>query len=459
MDADFARGTSLRLTLWLPVAASALLGSVFAAETTAQGSSTPPSASLRVTTQASPSGSIAPTSASVSAGGRAVFTLTPAPGAVLVGVSGCGGTLEGNQYTTGSISSACKVVATFARPQPKLQGLNSPWGMTVLPDGRLLVTERVGHLVILDATRTRIEDRISVPLSIGVVGQGGLLDIALDPDFATDPWVYVSYAERGSGAEDGLLGTAVARARFDGKAFSGWQVIYRQVPKDSRRVHFGSRLVFRADKTLFVTAGDRGRGSPAQDLAATIGKVVRIRRDGSIPTDNPAIEGARPEIWSLGHRNIQGAAIRPGTNDLWAHEHGAQGGDELNRVQAGGNYGWPVVSYGCNYGDPVGEACRIGGGVHAPKFIEPVGFWGPTSVAPSGLVFYTGTRFAPWNGNVLLGTLAGTALWRVELEGDRERRRERLFADLRERIRDVEQAPDGAIYLLTDSGKLFEVRD
>lgn len=416
-------------------------------------------ASIAVTTVSSPSGAISPASASVQRGARAVFTVTPSSGATLVGVSGCGGTLEGNRYTTQPISAACKVVATFARPRSRIQGLNSPWGMTVLPDGRLLITEKVGNLVIVDAARTRIEKRVSVPLPIGVMGQGGLLDVALDPDFSSDPWVYLTFSERGSGEEDGLLGSAVARVRFDGENFTGWQVIYRQVPKASRRVHFGSRLVFRADKTLFVTFGDRGGGAPAQDLAATIGKVVRIQRDGSIPTDNPAIPGARPEIWSLGHRNIQGAAIRPGTNDLWAHEHGPQGGDELNRVQAAGNYGWPVVSYGCNYGDPVGESCRIGGGVHAPKFIEPVAFWVPTSVAPSGLVFYSGSRFAPWAGNILFGTLAGSALWRVELEGDRERRREPLFTELRERIRDVELAPDGALYLLTDSGKLFEVRD
>ncbi len=290
-------------------------------------------------------------------------------------------------------------------------------------------------------------------------GQGGLLDLALDPDFATDPWVYWTYSEPGTGAEAGLSGTAVARGRLVGDALRDVAVLYRQVPKVSGAGHFGSRLAFRGDKTLFVTLGERQKGSPAQDLATTLGKVIRIRRDGTIPSDNPGITGARPEIWSYGHRNPQGAAIRPGTDELWVTEHGPQGGDELNRILPGGNFGWPLVSYGCNYGDPVGDACRIGGGIHAPTYVEPVSYWVPTSIAPAGLLFYTGTRFPGWQGNAFLGALAGTALWRVELRGNTEVARERLLGELGERIRDVKQGPDGFLYLLTDGGKLIQLRD
>jgi glucose/arabinose dehydrogenase len=208
-----------------------------------------------------------------------------------------------------------------------------------------------------------------------------------------------------------------------------------------------------------VTLGERGLGDPSQDMATALGKVVRIARDGGVPSDNPSIAGGRPEIWSLGHRNPQGAAIHPVTGELWLNEHGAQGGDELNRIVSGGNYGWPLVSYGCLYGDPIGDGCRIGGGVHRAPYVEPVSTWTPTSIAPAGLVFYTGDAFPRWRGSVFFGALAGSALWRVELAGNVEVARERLLASLGERIRDVEQGPDGFLYLLTDSGKLVQVRN
>jgi glucose/arabinose dehydrogenase len=323
----------------------------------------------------------------------------------------------------------------------------------------MLVTQKGGTMVVLPADGASVQATVSGLPAVVSDGQGGLMDVALDPDFATDPFVYWNYSEPGTGAEAGLSGTAVARGRLVGSALQDVAVIYRQVPKVSGSGHFGSRLAFRGDGTLFVTLGERQKGSPAQDLATTLGKVIRIRRDGTIPSDNPGLAGARPEIWSSGHRNPQGAAIRPGTDDLWVTEHGPQGGDELNRIVPGGNHGWPVVSYGCNYGDPVGDSCRIGGGTHAPRFVEPVGFWGPTSIAPAGLVFYTGTRFPAWQGNAFLGALAGKALWRVELRGDVEVARERLLGDLGERIRDVRQGPDGFLYLLTDSGKLLQLRD
>jgi len=334
-----------------------------------------------------------------------------------------------------------------------------PWGISFLPDSRILVSEKGGSMVILSADGITILEEVSGLPVVDDTGQGGLLDVALDPDFTTDPWIYWAYSEPGIGVEENLAGTSVARGRLIGNALQDIEVIYRQVPKVSGSAHFGSRLAFRSYKTLFVTLGERQKGSPAQNLTMTLGKVIRINRDGSVPPNNPLIEGARPEIWSYGHRNPQGAAIRPSGDQLWISEHGPQGGDELNQIIAGGNYGWPVVSYGCNYGDPVGDACRIGGGTHSPEYIEPVSYWVPTSIAPAGMIFYTGSGFPSWKGDVFIGALAGTALWRVQLSGDIEVMREAIFSDLGERIRDVEQGPDDWIYLLTDSGKLIQIRD
>jgi len=347
--------------------------------------------------------------------------------------------------------------------EPKAITLNDelirPWGLAFLPDRRMLVSEKGGTMVILSADGITIQEEVSGLPVVTDAGQGGLLDVALDPDFETDPWIYWTYSESGVGVEDGLSGTSVARGRLIGNALQDVEVIYRQVPKVSGSGHFGSRIAFRSDKTLFVTLGERQKGSPAQDLTMTLGKVIRINRDGSIPPDNPLIVGARPEIWSYGHRNPQGAAIRPSDGQLWINEHGPQGGDELNQINAGGNYGWPVVSYGCNYGDPIGDACRIGGGTHSPEYVEPVSYWVPTSIAPAGMIFYTGSGFPLWQGDVFIGALAGTSLWRVQLSGDTEVMREAVFSELGERIRDVEQGPDDWIYLLTDSGKLIQIRN
>lgn len=337
-------------------------------------------------------------------------------------------------------------------------GLSNPWGLALLPDGRMLVTQKAGSLLLLSADGRSTLATISGVPAVVSAGQGGLLDVALDPDFASTPWVYLSYAELGSGAEAGSSGTAVARGRLVGNALQDVAVIFRQAPKVSGGGHFGSRLVFSNDKTLFVTLGERQLGSPAQDLAQTLGKVVRINRDGSIPAGNPALgAGARPGIWSYGHRNPQGAALHPTSGELWLSEHGPQGGDEINIARAGANYGWPVKSYGCNYGSPVSEGCRLGGGVHEPAFIEPLTYWVPTSVAPAGLVFYTGAMFPEWRGQLFSGALAGQALWRLQLSGNTVASREAMFASLGERFRDVRQAPDGALLLLTDSGKLMRL--
>lgn len=334
--------------------------------------------------------------------------------------------------------------------------LQSPWGMAFLPDGRLLVSQKSGSIALLSRDGRRIEQTITGLPRVASQGQGGLLDVVLDPEFAKTPWLYWSYAEPGEG---GLSGTAVARAKLINDRLQATEIIYRQIPKVEGAGHFGSRLVFGRDKTLFITLGDRQKFTPAQDMKQSIGKVVRIQRDGRIPLDNPKWKatGARPEIYSLGHRNPQGAALHPDTGMLWLSEHGPQGGDEINRVQAGKNYGWPTASYGCHYGEPVGQDCRLGGGKHSPKFVEPLSIWVPRSIAPSGMLFYTGTEFPKWRNQVLMGTLAGTALWRVRFEGDKEIRRERLLGDLGERIRDVEQGMDGSVYLLSDSGKLLKI--
>ncbi|MBI3368043.1 MAG: PQQ-dependent sugar dehydrogenase [Burkholderiales bacterium] len=338
--------------------------------------------------------------------------------------------------------------------------LNSPWSLAFLPDGRMLVTEKAGTMRVLSASGQRIGGPLAGVPSVAADGQGGLLDVVLDPQFASSALLFFTYSEPGSGSEAGKAGTAVARARLAGESLLDVQVIYRQTPKVSGSGHFGSRIAFAADGTLFVSLGERQLGSPAQDLATSLGKIVRIRKDGTIPGDNPGLgSGARPEVWSYGHRNPQGIAIHPDSGELWEVEHGPQGGDELNRVQRGGNHGWPLVSYGCNYGDPVGDACRIGGGTHAPKYVEPVSIWVPTSVAPSSLLFYSGAGFPQWRGNAFIGALAGQALWRIQLSAtNTEVAREKVLPSaLNDRIRCVRQGPDGWIYLLTDSGRLLRI--
>ena len=362
--------------------------------------------------------------------------------------------------THGAISASVAVTVDSTPPPSAtelLATLSSPWGIAQLPDGRFVITEKGGSFALVGAEGNSVLATIPAPFPVHASGQGGLLDVAVDPDFATSSRLFWTFSEPGVGAEAGTYGTAVARAALVGDALQDAEVIYRQHPKTGGTGHYGSRLVFRGDGTLFVTLGERQLGDPAQDITGTLGKVVRIHPDGSIPEDNPRRPGWAPEIWSLGHRNPQGAALRPGTDELWLVEHGPQGGDELNRVQPGMNYGWPVVSYGCPYGSPVGDSCRIGGGTHAPAYEEPVAYWVPTSTAPAGMIFYDGTRFPTWQGNVLVGALAGRTLWRMALDGDAEAAREELFSDLGERIRDVHQGLDGWIYVVTDSGRFLRI--
>ena len=287
--------------------------------------------------------------------------------------------------------------------------------------------------------------------------RGGLLDVAVDPQFASNGLVYWSYAEAGSGDDADKNGTAVARGRLQGQRLADVRVIFRQAPKVRSTAHFGSRLVFGRDGRLFVTMGDRySRRDEAQNLGNHLGKVVRIETDGRVPPDNPFVRtaGARPEIWSYGHRNMQGAALHPQTGALWTHEHGPQGGDEVNLDQAGRNYGWPVITYGCEYG----SCARIGEGTAKAGMEQPLTRWVP-SIAPSGMAFLTSDRYPGWKGSLFVGALAGQRLVRLTLDGDKVVQEERLLAELHERIRDVRQGPDGQLYLLTDNnpGRLLRL--
>ncbi|MDO9285821.1 MAG: PQQ-dependent sugar dehydrogenase [Aquabacterium sp.] len=335
-------------------------------------------------------------------------------------------------------------------------GLVNPWGLAFLPDGRLLVTEKPGRMRIVAA-----DGKLGPPLPglppVAAEGQGGLLDVVLDPRFASNRLVYWSYSESAPAGEDSN-GTTVARARLDGERgaerLAEVQVIFRQVPKVASRLHFGARLAFGNDGRLFITLGDRfSRKDDAQLLDNHLGKIVRIEADGRVPADNPLVAkpGApiigRPEIWSWGHRNVQGAAIHPATGALWTTEHGPQGGDELNIVLPGRNHGWPLITYGRNYG----LGTRIGEGTERADIVAPLAHWVPTSIAPSGMAFLTSERYPGWKGNLFIGALRGQALIRIELDGPRVLRQERLLQALNERIRDVRQGPDGYLYLLTDN--------
>lgn len=350
-------------------------------------------------------------------------------------------------------SPALAVDETFDTQGPAIQvrtvadGLDHPWALAFLPDGGMLVTERPGALRYVTASGEISEPIAGVP-EVDARGQGGLLDVALDPDFASNRLVYLSYAEAG----DGGNGTAVARGVLDeaAAALGEVEVIFRQQPKEDSTKHFGSRIVFDGQGHVYITLGERSEEEfrvQAQDLDSHLGKIVRINPDGSVPEDNPFVgrDGALPEIWSYGNRNIQAAAINPATGVLWEIEHGPRGGDELNIIEPGVNYGWPVVSLGVNYsGTPVGS-----GEAHAEGMRDSIYHWTPV-IAPSGMIFYGGGAFPDWQGDLFVGGLKSTALVRLELDGDKVVSEERLLEDLSLRIRDVAEGPDGAIYVITD---------
>jgi glucose/arabinose dehydrogenase len=320
------------------------------------------------------------------------------------------------------------------------RGLEHPWGLAFLPDGRLLVSERPGRLRLVSRNRELSEPLAGVP-EVRVGGQGGLLDVALGPSFAQDQLVYLAFSEPGQGG----AGTAVARGRLGERGLEDTQVIWRQQPKVGGSIHWGSRLLFRADGTLFITLGDRNARDHVQELSSTIGKIVRINADGSAPRDNPFVgrDGVRPEIWSYGHRNIQAAAL-DARGQLWTVEHGARGGDELNRPQPGRNYGWPVISYGVEY-----SGLKIGVGTARAGMEQPLYYWDPV-IAPSGAMFYSGDAFADWRGDLLVGSLTPGGLVRLKLADGRVAQETRYPVEPDDRVRDVRQGPDGFIYLLTD---------
>jgi len=347
------------------------------------------------------------------------------------------------------------------RVETVAEGLAHPWGLAFLPDGNFLVTERPGFLRIVTPDGD-IRDAIYGVPKVDARGQGGLLDVMLDPDFEKNRLVYLSYAERGEGNENG---TAVARGHLTesmSPQLKNVEVIFRQQPKEPSTLHFGSRLVFDREGHLFIALGERSKTEfrgQAQDLDSHLGKVVRIWPDGTVPEDNPFADpdnaaGALPEIWSYGHRNQQGAALHPETGALWTHEHGPRGGDEVNIPKPAHNYGWPLVSYGTNYDlTPVGTGKSSMEGV-----VEPVHYWVP-SIGPSGMAFYTGDEIPEWQGNLFVGGLAIPQLARLTVEGEEVVGEEALLKDLGLRIRDVAQGPDGAIYLLTDEeeGRILRI--
>lgn len=353
-------------------------------------------------------------------------------------------TMSGLMSAKAAQTDAPKAGPTKVEVETVASGLEHPWGLQFLPDGRMLVTERPGRLRIIEK-----DGKLSKPISgvpkVWAKQQGGLLDVRLSQSFADDGVIFLSFSEPRGG---GKAATAVARARLildDGSGrLEDVKLIFQQQPAYDSGIHFGSRIVIDKTGALFITTGDRGQFDPAQDPSVTVGKVIRINPDGSIPDDNPKIDGWAPEIWSIGHRNIQGAVLDEATGQLWTVAHGARGGDELNHPEKGKNYGWPVISYGRHYS---GE--KIGEGQKKTGMEQPVYYWDP-SIAVSGLELYTGDLFPDWKGNFLVGGLAGAHLARLVMKDGEVTGHEKLLEDEGYRIRDVRQGPDGAVYLLVD---------
>ncbi|OLB71535.1 MAG: hypothetical protein AUI16_23135 [Alphaproteobacteria bacterium 13_2_20CM_2_64_7] len=338
--------------------------------------------------------------------------------------------------------------------QTMARALDHPWALAFLPDGRILVTERPGRMRLIAKDGTLSPPLGGVP-KVFASGQGGLHDVVLDRSFAQNHTVYLCYAE----PVDGRGRTALARARLVDEGttrLDALQVIFRQAGPLSSGNHFGCRIVQTADDNLFLTTGDHfTTRDQAQNLGDDLGKIIRIRPDGSVPPDNPFVgrAGAKPEIWSYGHRNAQGLVLDPATGKLWEHEHGPRGGDEVNIIEKGKNYGWPVIGYGIDY-----SGAKIHESTHKPGMEQPLKYWVP-SIAPSGMTFYTGDLFAAWRGSLFLGALVSQVLVRLEIDGDKVVKEERLLQQLRERIRDVRQGPDGALWLATDnsSGRILRL--
>ncbi|MEP7156193.1 MAG: PQQ-dependent sugar dehydrogenase [Betaproteobacteria bacterium] len=348
-------------------------------------------------------------------------------------------------------TSEYKVLATKV-----VEGLYHPWSMAFLPDGRMLVTERNGRMRLVANGKLMLAAVEGIPKATEH-GQGGLLDVVLHPKYAENGWIYWSYNAVDAA---GLHGTELARGKLGGlpeaPRMTDVQVLFKMQPKFDTPYHFGSRIVFDRQGFLYLTLGDRG-DSPdkgAQHRSQLLnnhgGKSIRLHDDGKVPADNPFVKtpGALPEIFSYGHRNMQGAALHPDTGRIWEHEHGPQGGDEVNVLAAGSNYGWPVITYGANYG----SGSKIGEGTAKVGMVQPLFYWVP-SIAPSGMTFYSGKNFPKWKGNLFVGALAKQLLMRVTLDGEKSVAQERLFEGKLGRIRDVREGPDGNLYVLTDSPK------
>jgi glucose/arabinose dehydrogenase len=366
----------------------------------------------------------------------------------------CSASQPGTDATTATASQAMASNAGEMRVETIASGLEHPWSVALLPEGGFLVTERPGRLRRIDANGTISAPIAGVP-QVFAQGQGGLLDVVLDPDYASNRRIWLSYAEPG---ENGTAGTAVATATLGDAALSDLHVTYRQLPKLEGGMHFGSRIAFDGKGHVFISQGERNHKAMAQDLEVLQGKLVRLNVDGTQPADNPfaAEPGVRKAIWSYGHRNMQGLAIDPRSGRLWESEHGPRGGDEINRPEAGKNYGWPTISDGMDYatGRPYPETK----GREAPGMERPYHVW-PKSPGLSGMAFFTGHPDSPWNNSLFLGALADRDLIRLQLDGDRIVSEERLLGDLDARIRDVRAGRDGRLYVLTDedNGKLLRI--
>jgi len=324
-----------------------------------------------------------------------------------------------------------------------VEGLEHPWSLAFLPDGRMLVTERRGRLRMISKDGKLDPAPVAGMPEVVQRGQSGLFDVVLDPRYAENHFIWLAYTASGSGG----ISTELARARLGNGRLEDLKVIFREEPKARASIQFGGRIVFDGAGHVFLTLGDLGDKERAQRPDDDAGSVIRLNLDGRVPPDNPFVgkPGWRPEKFDLGHRNMQGAAINPATGALWTHEHGPQGGDEINIIRPGRNYGWPVITYGVNYG----SGTRIGEGTSKPGMEQPLYYWVP-SIAPSGMMFYTGERFPKWKGNLFVGSLKFGLLVRLRLEGDKVAHEERMLQRALGRIRDVRQGPDGLIYLLTD---------
>ena len=333
-----------------------------------------------------------------------------------------------------------------------LDGLENPWSMAFLPDGRMLITERAGRLRLVTKSFQLHPTPIAGLPKIKAAGQGGLFDVAIHPDYAVNGWIYWAYNEPGAGG----WGTALARGKLQGTQMTSVEVLFSMRPKSRKNQHFGGRIVFDTGGFVYLTLGDRGDRDRAQKMDDHAGSVIRLHEDGRVPENNPFVKlkGALPEKWTLGNRNIQGAALHPQTGKLWTHEHGPQGGDEVNLMSAGKNYGWPVVTHGANYG----LGTKIGEGQTKAGMAQALKIWVP-SIAPSGMAFVNSQEFPEWSGNLLVGSLRAQTLVRLELDGDTVVGEERLLVGQIGRIRDVRVAEDGLIYLLTDApnGALFQL--